>query len=60
VVAISAAATTHFSVNTLVFYPCTISVSVSGTSAVACAAQSPLITYDSHSGSSDMIMTVEF
>jgi hypothetical protein len=64
-VVITLSATTHFSVNTVVSWPCTINPALGGTSAVTCA-QGPnvddpaLVSYVADSGNGDMIMTVEF
>jgi hypothetical protein len=65
VVIISASATTHFSVNTLVAWPCTINPGLGGSSAVTCApaqnATDPArVSYLTNSDGGDMIMTVEF
>jgi hypothetical protein len=58
---ISASATTHFSVSTVVSFPCTISAAMKGTSAVACTeAQTPRVRYVTNSDNNDMLMTVEF
>lgn len=64
-VVISGSATTHFSLTTLVAWPCTISPSMSGISAVACAAaqntrQTARVSYAVESDAGDMMMTVEF
>ena len=64
VVAISASATTHVAVNTEVAFPCTISPSTDGTSAVTCASAqnsaTAQVSYVTNSDAGDMIMTVEF
>lgn len=60
-VVISASATSHFSVNTVVAWPCTINLSMNGASVVSCTAvQTPRVSYVTNSDNSDMIMTVEF
>lgn len=66
VVVISASASAHFSVNTVVSWPCTINPSLSGSSAVACAPAQQAATdmarvsYVTDTDDGDMIMTVEF
>ena len=65
VVVISASTTTHFSVNTLVSFPCTINPGTSGSTPVACAQGQNVndparVSYVTDSDSGDMIMTVEF
>lgn len=61
VVVISASATTHFSVSTVVSFPCTINPGTGGTSAVACAqGQNVNVSYVTDSDNGDMLMTVEF
>ncbi|HEX5282294.1 MAG TPA: hypothetical protein VFW28_19600 [Micropepsaceae bacterium] len=62
VVAISASATTHLSVNTEVSFPCTVSPSADGTSAVTCTQtnETAQVSYVTNSDGGDMIMTVEF
>lgn len=65
VVVISASATAHFSVMTVVAWPCTINPGLGGSSAVTCApaqnATDPArVSYVTGSDTGDMIMTVEF
>ena len=63
VVVISASATTHFTVGTVVSFPCTVSPSMSSGSGVSCASAqtSPAqVSYVTDSSDGDMIMTVEF
>lgn len=65
VVAISASATTHFSVSTVVAFPCTINAGLGGASSVSCAqgqdASDPArVSYATVSDNGDMLMTVEF
>lgn len=61
VVVISASTTTHFSVGTVVSWPCTINPATDGSAAVACAqGQDVNVSYVSDSDNGDMLMTVEF
>lgn len=65
VVVIAGSATAHFSVNTLVSWPCTVNPGLGGTSAVTCTdgqnvSDPALVSYATDSGNGDMIMTVEF
>lgn len=62
VVVIAGSATAHFSVNTLVSWPCTINPAPGGISAVTCqsASDPALVSYVTNSDNGDMIMTVEF
>ena len=62
-VVISASATTHFTVGTVVSFPCTISASMNSGSGVSCASpqNNPAhVSYVTDSSDGDMIMTVEF
>lgn len=65
VVVIAGSATAHFSVNTLVSWPCTINPGTDGSTAVACAQGQNVndparVSYVINSDNGDMIMTVEF
>lgn len=65
VVVISASATAHFSVNTVVAWPRTISANLSGYSSVTCTqsqnvSDTAQISYATDSVNGDMIMMVEF
>lgn len=65
VVVIAANLSAYFTVSTIVVSPCTINSSMSGPSAIACAASDmmaaePRVSYSPDPGNGDMVMTVEF
>jgi hypothetical protein len=64
-VLISATASSHFAVSTVVGWPCTVNSELPAGSAVTCASSEspdagPRITYASDPQTGDMVMTVEF
>ena len=65
VVIIATTMSSYFTVNTVVMSPCTINLSMAGSSAVACASSEmagagPRVSYSPDPGNGDMVMTVEF